>query len=424
MTTKQLGIRGVVCLFTALITTGCAQSTWPQWGGPDRNFIVASGRLANAWPAEGPKRLWSRPLGDGYSTIVSDGATLFTMYRKDKEDPSERVIALDAATGATKWEHAYAAPYICLDPDDEDKKQTTQFGAGPNGTPVLVGGRLFTIGFTGKMCCLDAATGKEQWSHDLFKEYGATMLVCGYASSPIAYRDTIIALVGGKGHGLMAFDQATGRVVWKSGDMDCSYSSPVMASVDGEDHLVAYMAGEIIGASPKTGEIQWSLVHRNPTNANCICTPIACPNNCIYFVNGGDAAGGKMVRLEKKGGKIQPSEVWCNTKLSGGITDVVRIGDYFYGGNGRGFFVGFHAKTGQIVWQERGYPSARAVAADGKLIVLDQDGRLTLVTATPGGLVQHGRTTLLEKEAWSAPTLIGTKLYLRDRKMIMGVELG
>lgn len=404
--------------------SGCAQSAWPQWGGPNRNFTVASGRLAESWPEGGPKHLWSRALGDGYSTIVSDGTTLYTMYRKDKDDPNEHVIALDAATGATRWEHSYPAPYLCIDPNDEDKKQTPQFGAGPNGTPVLVSGRLYSIGFTGMMCCLDAATGKPIWSHDLFKEYGATMLVCGYAASPIAYHDTIIALVGGKGHGVMAFDQSTGKVVWQSGDMDCSYSSPVLTSIDGEDHLVAYMSGEVVGLSPKTGEIHWSITHRNPMNSNCICTPIACPNNQVYFVNGGDSAGGKMVRLARKGGKIQPDEIWGNKKLAGGLTDAVRIGDHFYGGNGRGFFVGFNAKTGQIAWQERGYPSARAIAADGKLILLDEEGRLSLVTATPGGLVQHGKATLLTKEAWSAPTLIGTKLYLRDRKTIMGVDLG
>src|SRR5262245_29832074 len=78
-----------------------AQSEWPQWGGPDRNFTVKSKGLAASWPATGPKQLWSRPLGRGHSAIVVDGKTLYTMYSIGED---EVVIALAADTGKTIWE--------------------------------------------------------------------------------------------------------------------------------------------------------------------------------------------------------------------------------------------------------------------------------------------------------------------------------
>src|SRR5262245_2741767 len=95
----------------------CAED-WPQWGGANRNFITASTGLAASWPAGGPKKLWSRELGEGYSGIVVEGGRLYTMYRKPagmlafgKKD-QEVVVAMDAATGRTIWEHSYDAPLL------------------------------------------------------------------------------------------------------------------------------------------------------------------------------------------------------------------------------------------------------------------------------------------------------------------------
>ena len=86
-----------------------AQSAdWMQWGGPHRNFKSDAKGLAAAWPASGPRRLWSRELGDGYSSIVVDDGKLFTMYRKGEQDV---VVALEAATGKTVWEYIYDAPF-------------------------------------------------------------------------------------------------------------------------------------------------------------------------------------------------------------------------------------------------------------------------------------------------------------------------
>ena len=74
---------------------------WRQLGGPHRNFRVDSAVAATAWGAGGPTRLWSRSLGEGYSSILADGDLLVTMYRQDDD---EVIIALDAATGATRWQ--------------------------------------------------------------------------------------------------------------------------------------------------------------------------------------------------------------------------------------------------------------------------------------------------------------------------------
>lgn len=417
----------------AAASTGCSQGTWTQWGGPNRDFSIGAEPIAAKWPENGPKKLWSRELGDGFSTIISDGHRLYVTYRDGSDQ--EVIAALDASTGKAVWEHKYAAPFIEFEVDEIDKEtgkkrieqQVTKFGTGPNSTPLLVGGRLYAIGYTGIMKCLDAATGKVIWAHDLYKDMGATYLRFGWATSPLAYGDTVIVLTGGKGHGVTAFKQTTGDIVWQSTDLDASYSSPIIAQVDGHDHLIAYMTNEIVGLDPKTGEQHWNLVHKNEYGTS-IATPMWCPGNLLYFVNGGDEAGGRVVRLTAKGDKIVPEDVWVNRKIRGGLSNPVRIGEFIYGPNSGGenakLFVGFDLKNGEIAWQERGIPGPKCVNLDGRLVVLDDDGNLALVSVDSKGMKVVSKTKLLESPAWTAPTVVGSRVYLRDRKTIMAVDLG
>lgn len=434
---------------------GCAQSGdtngWNQWGGPNRDFTAEAADIATSWPDSGPEIVWSRTLGDGYSTIVTDGDTLYTMYRvpsgrppmpsrrgKDEEtvkkeraewdalplEPAsldERVVALDANTGKTKWEHSYPAPY--LQAREGEEQQTTQFGEGPNGTPLLMDGRLYTVGFTGILHCLDAQTGEVCWRKDLYKDFKGTFLPFGYSASPLAYRNTVIVPVGGTGQGFVAFDLKTGKVAWKGVDIDCSYSSPVLVDVDGTDHLVAYMGTHVVGVCPKSGTVHWKVEHRNQFDTSII-TPVAGPDNLLFFVAGGDA-GAKAVRLAKKSGKITATEVWSTNKIKGGLHNPVRMGKLVYGADGgtADIMIGFDISSGEIVWKERGYSKVKPVGVGSKLVMLDEDGNLIVGTPTSEGMTKHAQAQLLEGPSWTAPTVVDGNAYLRDRKKIMAVNL-
>src|SRR6059036_918703 len=50
-----------------------AKADWLQWGGAGRNFMPDATGLAASWPAGGPKKLWSRALGEGHSSILVEG---------------------------------------------------------------------------------------------------------------------------------------------------------------------------------------------------------------------------------------------------------------------------------------------------------------------------------------------------------------
>ncbi len=145
----------------ALATVPAAAEDWTSWGGPRGDLTVDSGRLAETWPGAGPRRLWQRTLGAGYSSILAADGRLFTMYRDGDDDV---LVALDAATGATVWEERDRPVFW--------PEMTRQFGLGPNATPLLVGDTVVGIGISGRMRALDAKTGRRRWQRDLSADFG------------------------------------------------------------------------------------------------------------------------------------------------------------------------------------------------------------------------------------------------------------
>ena len=387
---------------------------WPQWGGPRRNFMVESKGLATAWPADGPKRLWSRELGEGHSSIIVDQGRLYTMYSKGDQ---EFVIALDGASGKTIWEKSYAAPVGGL---------RLENGNGPHATPLVVGDLLFTVGVIGKMQAFDKQSGRVVWSHDLYQEYGGTRMGRGYSCSPLAWKNTVIVTVGGRGKGqaLMAFDQKTGAVVWKKHDFDLSPSTPTIIDVDGQDQLVIVLADQIVGMNPNDGELLWSHQHPCDWGLN-ISVPIWGAGN-ILVVSSAYSGGSRALQLNQAGGKTTVKELWASRRMRVHHSTMIRLGDLVFGSSGDfgpAPMTAIDVKTGNIVWQDRSFPKVNMVYADGKAIFLDEDGVLALVTLSPEGMKVISKASILTNLAWTPPTLDGTKLYARDRKTIVALDL-
>ena len=202
-------------------------ASWAQWGGPTGDFKAETSGLADKWPEGGPKQLWSRDLGDGYSCIVHDGERLYTMYRpvdEEKNKTDELIVALDPATGKTIWELEYDAPFV--------EGTDTSFGRGPHSTPLIVGDRLFAIGAMVKLHCLDKNTGKVIWERDLRKDFNASHMMYGYGASALAYKDTIILPIGGEGQGVVALKQSDGTVAWKNQDFGPTHASLGVVKTD------------------------------------------------------------------------------------------------------------------------------------------------------------------------------------------------
>ncbi len=399
----------IVNLFSPLaVETGqCDQ--WLQWGGVSRDFKTNSTELADQWSEDGPRQLWNRELGDGYSAIVVDSDKLYTMYRQGKD---EIVTAMQIETGQTVWEHRYQA--------EPDPGQSKQYGQGPNATPLILDDRVITIGFNGMMRCLDSESGELLWSHDLVKEFKGKVQFYGYANSPLAYNGLIITLVGGDDYGVAALAPDDGSIVWKSKPTEISYAAPVLINVDGQDQMVFFSPTKVIGMDPNNGSFLWDHPVINFCRVNC--TSVIWGQDNLLWVATKGVGGTRVLKLTQNEGKTEVEEVWLNRKIKVFHWNAIRIGDYVYTSNGPMSVIDI--KSGEIVDRHRGFGNMNGVYADGRLILLDDKGKLVLANVSAGKIEIVSSAKLLNSVAWTPPTLVGKTLYIRDRQNIMALDLG
>jgi len=419
----MLAASAIAMVLAAAPRSGGAVSQWTQWGGPTRNFMSDATGLAPGWPAGGPRKLWSRALGEGHSSILVEDGRLYTMYRPAgamsylRRSQEEVVTALDAATGKTIWEFKNPSPT-----DGIDFSQ----GAGPHSTPLIVGNVLYTTSTWKELFALNKANGQKIWSHDFIKEFGAPNPGRGYTCSPILYNGTIIVTVGGRGQSIAAFNQQTGAPVWKAGNFEMAPASPILIDVDGQKQLVLFAGDTVAGLDPSNGTVLWSHPHKTDWGLN-ISTPVWSPSDHLLFVSSAYGTGSRAIELHQAGGTTTATQKWSNPRMRVHIGTVIRLGDYAYGSSGDfgpSFLSAVDMKSGRVVWQDRTFSRAQLLYADGKAVVLDEDGTLGLATLAPEGLKVLAKASILQNLSWTPPTLVGTTLYARDRKTIAAFNLG
>ncbi|HTM50623.1 MAG TPA: PQQ-binding-like beta-propeller repeat protein [Bryobacteraceae bacterium] len=405
--------RIVVGFAFAAAVAFAASPEWGQWAGPTRDFKVAARPISAVWPPSGPRVLWKRPLPFGSSSVVADGKRLYTMYR---DGDSEVVIALESATGNTVWEYKYPAAFL--------KGMNMNTGPGPHATVLIVGDRLYSAGVTGLFHCLNKKTGKALWTRRLIEEMGGTVMLRGYSNSPLRYRDTVIVMVGGKGHAIAALDLKTGATRWQGGDFANSQSSPVLINVDGRPQVACVVDKAVAGFDPATGRVLWSHPHEN-RGGDITSTLIWGPDNLLFF-SGAYQGGSRTLELTRRNGETVVKELWFHSQLRVHHSNVMRIGDYVYAPSGdfAGItYVCVNIRTGKIMWRERRMPRANALLVGDRPILLDEEGSLHLVDLSPDGLKVNCSFPILDHLAWTPPSIAGTRLYVRDRKSIAAVEL-
>ena len=403
-----------------LWTAGCGihpSRGWPGWGGPGGDFKVKAVGLSTSWPSEGPPQLWSREVGDGYAGILADGERLYTLYRQEED---EVVVALEPASGRTLWQHRYPAP-ILRELDSTHRK----YGVGPQATPLLTREGLVTIGWNGTLHCLKKDTGEVVWSYELAGDFRSTPLSRGFSSSPIAYRDLVLCLVGGPGHGLMAFNARDGRVVWTRHDFKRSHSSPILINVDGQDQLVGMMEEEVVGVDPETGELLWSHTH-GLAGGLTVSTPVWGEDNRL-FLSTAYKGGSRALKLSRRKGKTSVEELWFTKRMRVHHGNVVRLDGMAYGFSGDfgpAFLSAIRVSDGEVAWRHRGFAKGTLLHADGKFIILDEDGTLALAVPGEKGIEVLAQAQPLEYNCWTVPSLVGDTLYVRSRKKIVAFDLG
>ena len=420
-------------LTVALLTCNflsCYQDTkvdikqaWQQWGGPTRNFRINSPKLADFWPEKGPPIMWKRSLGDGHSTILVEKDTLYTMYRDKtgEKEGQEVVVSLDSENGNILWEYRYDEPL--------PEKMNSSYGPGPNSTPLIVGEKLFSVGVVAKVHALDKKTGQLLWSRDLYNEFSMERIGNesnrGYSSSPIAYKDLLIFPVGGLDQSVIALRQNDGSVAWKKHDFQLSPSSPILIEVNGQKQVILFMGGEVIGLNPANGDLYWSYPHSTDYDCN-ISTPLWGEDNLLY-VSSAYNSGSRVLELTQENGLTAVQELFFSKRMKIHFGNTVRIGNLVYGSSGAfgpAFFMAMNVRTGKIVGRQRGFAKAQFLHVNNRFVILDEKGLLVLATPGEQGLKIHSKFQVFNSRSWTAPTLVGSRLYVRNRETILALELG
>jgi hypothetical protein len=384
-----------------------AQEGWPQWGGPGRDFSVEARSVSRSWGEGGPPELWARPLGGGFAAIVGDGRSLFAIYR-DGDD--EVLIALDPKSGKTRWGHRYAAPV------PESSSLSTRYGRGPNSTPLLVDGKIVTLGFMGHVSCLDTKTGKLLWSHDLGKEHDVEVPYFGHATSPLAVGTNVLVVAGG----LLAFDLDSGELSWENREFEGSYGSPVLVGAAGKRQIVTPVSGHLAGFDARTGKTLWSREHKNEWGT-ILTSPVIDDSGRVFI----SAAQVGSILVDPAARSADNREIWRTEETQIAHSNAVRVGDWVFAsvGDAAAFMTATSLVDGSQTWKERGFGRANLLRVGDQFLLLDFEGELALVELDDEGMEVVTQATINDRRTWTPPTLIGTTLYVRDEARMVALDL-
>jgi outer membrane protein assembly factor BamB len=228
-------MRLVLCVFAMLLGASHATAQdWPQFLGPTRDGVYKGPPLAETWPAGGPRVVWRKMVGQGFSGPVVAQGRVILFHRVGSE---EVVQSLDARTGNEQWRYAYPTSY----------RDDFGFDEGPRAAPVVLNGMVYTFGAEGQLHAIDLAKGARVWSEDTKKRFGTQKGFFGSAGSPLVEDGRVIANVGGKGAGIVAFEAKSGKVLWTATDDEGSYSSPMSATIGGK------RGGRSVADPPRVG---------------------------------------------------------------------------------------------------------------------------------------------------------------------------
>jgi outer membrane protein assembly factor BamB len=372
---------------------------WPQFLGPTRNGVYAGSDLAAVWPKEGPPVVWRKNVGQGFSGPAVADRQLILFHRLDDK---EVVACLDARTGEPKWTRAYPTAY----------RDDFGFDEGPRATPCIAEGRIYTFGAEGMLSCLNLADGNMLWQVNTKNEFQARKGFFGAACSPLVEGNAVLLNVGGDGGaGLVAFDKATGRVLWKCSDDEASYSSPAAATIHQRRYAFFFTRAGLVAVNPADGAVQFHYPWRSKMNASVnAATPLIMDDS--IFLSACYGTGAILLRVKDNG----VEKVWSGDDiLSNHYATCVHDHGFLYGIDGRadpGFSPApnlrcVELKTGKIRWQDDSVGAATVLLAGDQLLILTEGGELIRAPATPAAFKPGDRVQIMPAGVRAYPALAG-----------------
>lgn len=381
--------RVLLLLFLAVSTLA---ADWNQFRGPRRDGISEEKGLLQAWPAEGPKLLWStKNLGRGYSspTIVGD-----RIYITGDVGEEVHLFGLDL-TGRQLWTATNGASW--KDPYP-----------GARSTLTFSDGKLYHQNAHGHVTAFNTH-GKELWSVDLLKTFGGANITWGMSECLLVDDRAVYTTAGGTDALLVALDKGTGKTIWKTpgNGENASYVSPALVEIAGRKFIVGCSSRSLYCVDAANGELKWTKPM--PTAYSVIALPPAIIGDAV-FMTAPHGKGGRLWKL------LSGEEIW-HTTLDTCQGGVVRVGDKLIGSfyPGRKGWAAVSTKSGEILYQQPDWVKGAPLFADNRLYALSEDGTMRIAEVADNAFIKHGEYQLAraQNDAWAHPVILNARLYLR-----------
>jgi outer membrane protein assembly factor BamB len=431
---------------------------WPQWLGPKRDGVWRETGILQKFPPGGPKIRWRAPVGQGYSGpavaggrvyltdyLLAPGARAGDPFSQDAVAGKERVLCLDEPTGKLLWKYEYDVTY------------EISYPAGPRTTPVVAGGKVYTLGVMGDLLCLDAARGTVLWSKNFPKDFGARVPMWGFSASPLLDGDRLICLVGGQDHVAVAFHKDTGKVLWHAlSALQPGYAPPVIYPIGGKRQLIIWHPEAVNALDPETGKVYWSQPFGNARDRGrrvvkaglTIPTPRFDPKRNLLFVTA-FYDGPLMLKLN---GTDRPTVLWKGSgrgerpEQTTGLHSIMPtpflVGGYIYGVCSYGELRCLNEETGERIWEtykatvgkSLRWGNAFLVKQGDRFILFNELGDLIIAKLSPQGYDEISRANILEptnrmaapkgrRVIWSHPAYANRSVYARNDRELVCVSM-
>jgi outer membrane protein assembly factor BamB len=381
-----------------------AGTDWPQFRGPQQNGVSVEKGLLRSWPESGPKVLWKKPIGSGFSSLTVVGDALYTLA---VEGESETAYRLRKSDGEVVWRASIGPVFPEV------------FGNGPRSTPTVEGETVYVLSATGRLHALATKDGSRLWEMDLTKELGSPTPNRGFSSSPLVDGDLLLLEPGGTGgKAVVGLEKKTGKVRWSALEGKPGYVTPLAVTIDGVRQyvFVRTIEGDIVSFLAD-GKMHWQY----PWKKGAIASPLFLPPNRI-FASASEDVGSVLLEVGRTDGKAAVREVWSNRAMKNHFSSSVLYDGHIYGFDNASLKC-IVAETGEQKWVRRGYGKGSLIAADGLLFILSDQGQLILAEASPAGFEEKGKMKVMEGKTWTAPVLSHGRIYLRDEDEMIVLDV-
>jgi outer membrane protein assembly factor BamB len=370
---------------------------FPQFLGPRRDATMPGTRLERDWKTHPPQFLWRHEVGAGWSGFAVAGPYAITQEQRGEK---EVVAAYDLTTGRSLWTHADAAHY-----------NTTIAGEGPRATPTIVSNRVFTLGATGWLNCLDLRTGATLWTTNVIQDNQTKLPEWGMSSSPLVWGEWVIVSPGGGSQSLVAYQAATGWRAWTSGRDGPGYGSPCPATLVGVEQVLAFNSGSVAAFDRWTGKLLWDYPW--PRGHPHVAMPVVLGPDRV-LVSSGYGTGSELLQVRRDdAGGWSAARLWKSVRLKAKFTNLVQRDGHIYGLDD-GILACLDAATGEQRWKEGRYGHGQVLLVGDLLLVSAESGDLVLVEPVPLEHRELGRVTIFTRKTWNPPALAGPYLLVRN----------